>query len=689
MKRLLFLFSVLVICWSTVGPLNAKGKLEKGPVISGSVIDTDGNPVAGAVVTDGFTHSETDINGNFRFESPCPFRVRFVSVRIPSDYLPVLKKGVPTFFSTVPQYKGKERKANITLIKRKSSADSYSMMMIADPQAHFYTPENKSENIGYAGTDVWKDMFSDMKKTVSASQVPFYGMCLGDIAALSVGAKSAYPSVYLEYCKGIETLGIPFFNVVGNHDHLLNNEVETDDESVLTYEDFFGPRNFSFDLGQVHHIVMDNSIYIKGYRRYPVIYGLEDEYLTWLKGDLARVPKDMPVMLYMHANLFNENGVLNLVYEGLPGAYKLDELLAALQGFDKLYVWAGHTHAGEFIGKVESPDNPSGIETFIVGRGTGGYANEHICPEGTPRGYVIMDVDGKDISWRYHVQLTEEAPFRGKKQPDLKLKTTENNQIRAYSRGSYGDDCVYANVYLWDKHWQMPVLRIGDQVYTMTRDDVYDLSYKELILAYQPWSKKKLNYSGRRTHSFMVRVPQEASGEGTVEVIDRWGRKWSQTVSLDPIRYADNCENLYFQFDVLPESCRDTLAKQINISREYKGKEYQFTLSGGYWVAADEDVEAHICLAGKGAKLTLPAVVGHKLTKVLVQPFGNRNKGQAAYMSDSNGETILGGDRLPFFGNATDGWILSNTAENTSYSIVSDSKCFLIGEIRLTYEPVR
>ena len=192
-------------------------------------------------------------------------------------------------------------------------------------------------------------------------------------------------------------------------------------KACLTYEDFFGPRNYSFDLGKIHFVVLDNCIYIKGYRRYPMIYGLEDEFLEWLKGDLARVPKDMPVIVCQHANVFGEKGVEKWVFENKPGTYKLNEFLEALQGFEKVYVFAGHTHAGEFIGRIESPANPSGVETFIVGRGVGGYANEHTCPEGPPRGYVIMDVDGKNISWRYHLQLVDTAPFRGEKKPNTPI----------------------------------------------------------------------------------------------------------------------------------------------------------------------------------------------------------------------------------------------------------------------------
>lgn len=684
MKRIL-----LIVLSGLLLTAALSAKPHKGPVMSGQVVDTDGRPVVGAVVTDGFTQSITDNEGKFHLNSPRPERVRFVSVRIPSDYLPVLKNGVPTFFSEVPKYEGRERTAKITLVKRTAKADDFKMLIIADPQAHVYDPAAKRDNTGYCATDVWLDMFEDMRLKTASDPGCYYGMCMGDIAALGPRTTSAEPSVYPLYCQETAALGFPFFNVVGNHDHLV--AAENDDDSVRMFENFFGPRNYSFDLGQIHCVVVDDCIFVKGLRRYPLLYGLEDEFLTWLKGDLALVPKDMPVMVFTHANPFNATGVNSMIHDGMETAYKLDEFLAALQGFDKLYVWCGHTHTYTFIGRVESPANPSGIETFIVGRSVGpfGHTNEHVNGDGSPRGYVVMEVSGKDISWKYHLQEVEKAPFKGKDKPEYKWKLTrtdESVQLRAYPRGSYDDDFIYANVFLWDKHWQIPVLRIGDNTYPMIKDDCYDLSYKEMLSAYKSAGLPQ-KYSGHRDHTFLVRVPDEARGTGTVEVTDRFGRTWTTDVSVDPVQYEDGLLHLTFDFRKQPEGCPEIKETNISFTAPAGGTSYSFSLSCGRYVSpTDRSREGHVAIADRGNSLMLPAIEGRKLVKVTVHPDGNKEKSQQAEICSLAGSAISGGEKLAFFGNATDSWILSGTQENTPYRIVCRSNAFRMGEIRLTYE---
>ena len=690
MRKFVYFFSLLLVLGLGCVSLSGKSKLEKGPILSGQVIDTDGKPVAGAVVTDGFTQSRTDDQGKFRFESPSPFRVKFVSVRIPSDYLPVIKEGVPTFYCEVPEYKGKERTARITLRKRAVKADDFNILMFADPQAHVYDPASHRDNTAYCATDVWKDMFEDMRNKAASDPGQYYGLCLGDIEAWGPKANNPYPSVYPFYRQLMSTLDFPLFNVIGNHDHLPAGDVENDDDSAETYESFFGPRNFSFDLGQIHCVVVDNCMFIKGLRRYPFLYGLEDEFLEWLKGDLALVPKDMPVMVFMHANPFEDKGPNSWVYDDMQTAYRLDDLLEALQGFDKLYVWSGHTHTGHFVGRVHSPANPSGIEQFVIARcvGPDNHTNEHISGDGTPRGYVVMEVSGKDISWKYHIQQVEKAPFKGKAQPELKwklAKTDESVQLRAYPRGAYGDDFVYANVFLWDKSWNLPVLRIGDKAYPMKKGDCYDLAYKEMIQSYKD-QKIGQSWAGKRYHTFYVRVPEDASGMGTVEVTDRFGRTWTTDVSVDPVRDDEGHLRLVFDFRSQPEGCPGSKAYDISFTAASGDATYAFTLSSGRYLGPNPAREGHIAIADKNSYLTLPAVEGYRLVQVSVHPDGLDNKYLAASICNPSGSIVPGGEKLVFFGNATDSWSLTGTKPNTSYRIVSLTGAFRIGELRLTYE---
>ena len=688
MKKLSSLLFLIWLCLAIPFAAQAKDKTGKGPILSGQVVDTDGHPVAGAVVTDGFTQSRTDAEGKFSFESPSPYRVRFVSVCIPSDYLPVIKNGVPTFFDEVPEYKGRERKAKITLVKRTEKSDDFKMMMIADPQSHVFDPTSKSSSTAYDGTEVWKDIWEDMRGYMADNPGNYYGMCLGDIEAWGPSAKSPLPCVYPEYCKGIATLGIPFFNVIGNHDHFPQGE--SDDESAEMFETYFGPRNYSFDLGQTHCVVLDDCIYIKDFRRYPFKYGLEDEFVEWLKGDLALVAKDTPVMIFTHVNCFTKEGVQNWIYDDLPCAYNLDAFLAALQGFDKLYVWDGHTHTYSFVGEVGG-DNPSKIEEFVIGRATGqDRTNEYMMGDGTPRGYVVMEVSGKDISWKFHVKQVEKAPFRGKEKSAFKWKSTEDNQLRAYPRGAYGDNRVYANVFLWDDKWELPVLRIGDKTYPMTRDDCFDLSYKELVCAYKDAGISQ-TYSGRRAHTFRVDVPADASGMGAVEVTDRFGRTWTTSVSVDPMNYDDGLLHLDFDFKTQPSGCPAEKGQNISFSALSGDAAYHFTLSSGRYVAPDPSKarDGHVAIADRGNYLALPAIPGYKLVSVAITPDGNLQGKMVAMLTTASGTVVSGGEKVGFHGNTTDTWTLEDTKEGTSYRIVNNANAFRIADLRLTYTPAR
>ena len=51
-------------------------------------------------------------------------------------------------------------------------------------------------------------------------------------------------------------IGIPWYNVVGNHD--INFDSEDDAGSDETFHRFFGPNYYSFDHGPVHFIILDD-----------------------------------------------------------------------------------------------------------------------------------------------------------------------------------------------------------------------------------------------------------------------------------------------------------------------------------------------------------------------------------------------------------------------------------------------
>ena len=76
-----------------------------------------------------------------------------------------------------------------------------------------------------------------------------FGVTLGDIVFDDL-------SVFKPLNKSIALLGIPWYNVIGNHD--LNFDARDDSHSDETFERIYGPAYYSFDYGPVHFLVLDD-----------------------------------------------------------------------------------------------------------------------------------------------------------------------------------------------------------------------------------------------------------------------------------------------------------------------------------------------------------------------------------------------------------------------------------------------
>lgn len=76
--------------------------------------------------------------------------------------------------------------------------------------------------------------------------------------------------------------------IPGEHDGSL-------DQSAA-FKEFFGETNWTFDYEGVHFLALDNVSDIDG--------GLGEKQLAWLEADLAKLPPDMPVVVFSHRPLF-------------------------------------------------------------------------------------------------------------------------------------------------------------------------------------------------------------------------------------------------------------------------------------------------------------------------------------------------------------------------------------------------
>ena len=125
-----------------------------------------------------------------------------------------------------------------------------------------------------------------------------FGVTLGDILFDDL-------SLFESQARGIALLGIPWYNVIGNHD--INNDAPNDKLSDETFERAFGPAYYSFDYGTVHFVVLDNIEWIVSEKGKKGKYqgGLGKEQIEFVKHDLDQIPEDQLVVLMMHVPLIN------------------------------------------------------------------------------------------------------------------------------------------------------------------------------------------------------------------------------------------------------------------------------------------------------------------------------------------------------------------------------------------------
>ncbi|MBK8006914.1 MAG: hypothetical protein IPK12_24425 [Gemmatimonadetes bacterium] len=100
-----------------------------------------------------------------------------------------------------------------------------------------------------------------------------FGIACGDIMFDDL-------SLYPEYERAVAAMGVPFFQVTGNHD--LDYASRTAEGATATFERHFGPAHYSFDVGAVHYVVLQDVLW----------YG--DGYVGYLPRRAARVAGGRP-----------------------------------------------------------------------------------------------------------------------------------------------------------------------------------------------------------------------------------------------------------------------------------------------------------------------------------------------------------------------------------------------------------
>ena len=289
------------------------------------------------------------------------------------------------------------------------AGDQFNCLVFGDAQA--YT----NREIGYV-----RDTAGQMLATADLSDTQcliFAGDIMGDDLSL-------YPRF-----KSIIAVGqTPQYFVGGNHD--VDFDAEDDKDSFDTFRREWGPEYYSFDIGNVHFVGLDNVRYpCNGVDPHPfcatdanhtyngVITGRQ---LEWLANDLANVPEDKLIVMTAHIpfQTFTDNTAAKHQTDNL------DELVAVL-GDRPVLGLSGHTHTTENIEKGEHFEGwdehthvgPAPFHQIVTGALSGswwaGDLNAQGVPHGTqrlgsPRGFYRLEFDGSDYVDTYLTFHTHE-----------------------------------------------------------------------------------------------------------------------------------------------------------------------------------------------------------------------------------------------------------------------------------------
>ena len=456
----------------------------KGPPVRvRGAVRSAGRGVPGVAVSDGLDVVLTGGDGTFELVTTA--HRDFLRVSVPAGHtVPLNPTGTARFYQPIrPDSRGEMDALFEMEPLRGISDEDHTLFLLADIQ-----------------TEDAQEMQWFHERSVPHIRQTLQGM--GDHHALGIACGDIMfdnLELYPEYERGVERMGIPFFQVVGNHD--LDQDRRTDEASTTTFSRHFGPRYYSFDRGRVHYVVLDDVFWHgAGYLGY-----LGSDQLLWLANDLRHVEAGRPVIVAAHIPVLGSRHVREGERNPSTGisVANREALYRLLEPYDA-HILTGHTHENEHVFH-------QGTHEHVSGTVCGAWWSGPICGDGTPAGYSLYEIRGEEVTWRYQTTGREPA-----------------YQLRVYGPGAdpSAPDEIVANVWDWDPEWTVVWYEDGERKGEMARRVGTDPLSEELhrgedLPAHRPWVEPYPT-----GHLFYAPASRQAR-EVRVEATDRFGRSYS------------------------------------------------------------------------------------------------------------------------------------------------------------------
>lgn len=506
-----------------------------GTTVFGLVSSEEG-PVANVVVSDGTEVTVTDDKGIYELKSAKKWGYVFISV--PSGYEVAAEGVFPQFYQTL---KGaadvvEQKDFKLTKVDRQ---DRYKLFLLGD--MHLANRTNDAAQFTQFTTDLNAYM-------AQHSGQKMYALTLGDMTWDLYWYKNNYALPQYRETINRQVKNLQIYHTMGNHD---NDVMTTSDyDAAVKYVDCIGPTFYSFNIGQVHYVVMDNidcSAYDGTDSHNYYVKKLSNEQLKWLAKDLAYVDKSTPLIVAMHAQIYKPTST-GFAFD--HDSANTEALLAALDGYEVHFV-TGHMHMVYNItpdddvvkGRDIHEHNSGAIcaSWWWSGNLTPGV---HVSIDGAPGGYAIWDIDGTDFAWLYKsTGWPEEYQFRSYDLNNVSFSMDDvpnipsnvliqlayKKYVNAYPENS--DNEVLIKIWNWNSNWELSV--VDERGKTLEYTPVW--AYDPLHIA--ALSVPRFNNSGitstpsfvteSATNFFKVKA-DDADVDLTITVKDEFGHTWTE-----------------------------------------------------------------------------------------------------------------------------------------------------------------
>lgn len=494
-------------------------------------------PVAGALVSDGVEIVQTDEKGHYWIASGK--RHGSVFIIMPSGYEVATKNAMPQFWHKLTKGQTEVEQHDFELYERNN--DNHIVLVATDMHL-----ANRNNDI-YQFTTGW---VSEVTSLYNDSATPVYCLNLGDWAWDLYWYQNKFSLTDAK--DAVKDLDFQFWSTMGNHDN--DAAYQGDWQPEQAFRDEIGPVFYSMNIGKVHYIMLDDTVYKNtGTPSDPTVAGDRgyDKYFTadninYVKEDLKHVDPSTPIFVGFHCP------IKTMAYNSANGWYARDaisqtyqkQLLECFAGYQNVTLLSGHSHVNRNI-PIEGYASKMIEQNVAAVCGTWWwtykYKKNNVCTDGSPAGYKVFTVNGDQITYKYKgigvdagkqfqtYDMNEVMKWWESDGTVASFKTRFPARVNDYAGISSSSNTVYINVWAWEPTWKIEVKENGNTLpvkQICKYDPLHTASYDV-----PRGATTSLSFPSEYTYHMFEVTASSASSTLDVTVTDSFGETYTESMT--------------------------------------------------------------------------------------------------------------------------------------------------------------